>query len=104
MGYYTYYTVLIEEDPEFQQDEFWKDIVELDVACEDIEPGFAFEAKWYDHEEDLQRISKKYPKMLIIVYGEGEESEDFWKLFIRNGKSHRVRGEVVYPEFDTSTL
>jgi len=60
--------------------------------------------KWYDHEEDLKRFSKKYPEELFELYGEGEEAGDLWFLYVKNGKSQRCMGKVVFDPFDESKL
>ena len=44
------------------------------------------DATWYDHSEDLQKVSMRYPDALLILSGEGEESDDQWVEYHRNGK------------------
>lgn len=36
--------------------------------------------------------------------GEGENKDDYWVLYVRDGKSQEERGEVTYPEFDPAKL
>jgi hypothetical protein len=60
--------------------------------------------KWYDHETDLKSFSKKYPDVLFILEGEGEESGDIWKLYVQNGKSHRIQAVMTFDPFDPTQL
>ncbi len=53
---------------------------------------------WYKHEEDLKAFSLKYPEVLFLLTGEGEEAGDIWQLHVQNGKSSRIRAEVNMPD------
>ena len=94
MGYYTYFTLTPIEDPEENFDKLVNDIFE--------ETGIYFsgdgiEAKWYDCEEDCLRYSKRYPKLLFQLDGDGENSGDVWSERFLNGKCERV--QVAMPPF-----
>lgn len=65
---------------------------------------FEQECKWYDHDKDMLKISKKHPNALLLLSGEGEESGDFWKTYYRNGKMVRIEPEVVWPVFNETML
>ncbi len=60
--------------------------------------------KWYTHREDLLEISNRFPDVLFTLNGEGEESRDIWKLYIRNGKSQLEKAEILIADFDESKL
>lgn len=61
--------------------------------------------KWYEHEEEMVELSKRYPTMVFILDGDGEEQGDIWRKFFLNGKMHEWRQEEVYrPPFDQSIL
>ena len=60
--------------------------------------------KWYTDIEDLVEFSKKYPTELFIMWGEGEESYDLWKSYIKNGKFHTVSAKITYPDYDERKL
>lgn len=62
------------------------------------------EVKWYGHKEDLTNFSKHYPNVLFTLTGSGEENGDYWKLYVKNGKSQYVKGKITYPEYDESKL
>ena len=60
--------------------------------------------KWYDHEKEVKSFSKKFPKVLFMLSGEGEESGDIWKKFFLNGKMQVTKARLVFDEFDASKL
>ena len=63
-------------------------------------------AKWYDWEGDMIDISKMFPGVLFTLYGNGDDMEDYWIAYAKDGKSYSERAEfrVIYPEFDPSKL
>jgi len=60
--------------------------------------------KWYDHNKDMIRISKKYSNTLFQLDGAGEESDDLWRKYFLNGNMQEVQVEVVYGKFDINKL
>ena len=54
---------------------------------------------WYEHEEDLLRISTHFPKFTFTLTGIGEAADDMWKKRFRAGAVEEVRAEIVWPEF-----
>ena len=54
---------------------FWKSILSGET-----------DSKWYEHSEDMQKVSVSYPDALLILSGDGEESGDQWVEYHRNGK------------------
>lgn len=70
----------------------------------DSQGGTSESCKWYDSDTDLMEFSKKHPAELFELSGEGEESGDLWKLYVKNGKSKKVKAVITYPEFNESDL
>lgn len=62
------------------------------------------EAKWYDHEEHMRNYSKAHPTTLFTLTGNGEETDDNWIEYHRNGKMQRCDGEIVYPKFNEGEM
>lgn len=60
--------------------------------------------KWYSSHEDMIEFSKKFPRVLFILSGEGEEPGDIWKNYYKNGKSQRTQAELKFAEFDPKKL
>lgn len=65
---------------------------------------FSDPCRWYEHDEHMRGISKKYPETIFILEGEGEEPEDIWKKYYLNGKCQVAKSQVIIPEFDESKL
>ena len=61
-------------------------------------------SKWYDHDEDMKEISAKFPGVLFVLHGEGEESCDLWDAYYLNGKMQHCQAEVIIPPFDPAKL
>lgn len=60
--------------------------------------------KWYDAEKEVRTFSKIYPTVLFTLSGEGEESGDIWKRYIKNGKCQYAEAKMVFDVFDESKL
>ena len=96
MGYYTYYTIDIVKDPENQLEEFKAEFNE--IIQEDWYEGF--EAKWYDWENDMINMSKKFPKMMFSLDGNGEEALDIWCAHFCNGQCNYREIQTYWEEFN----
>ena len=127
MDYYTYFSMYDVSGPEEAVDEFDEFMENLDAIEEIVENNsegllfykkWSFEelrelgdifyylrkidcdtSKWYSFSEDMQKFSKLFPAVTIIIVGDGEESNDYWREKFLNGVSSRVNGVIVYPEF-----
>lgn len=103
MGYLTKYSLTADEESSLPEN--W---------AENISNGYLFyfskdnyvseEAKWYHHEVDCQNFSLKYPNALFTLKGRGEEEDDIWVKYFKNGKMQREEAEIVFPPFDESRL
>jgi hypothetical protein len=65
---------------------------------------FGVQQKWYDHTEDMCRLSKEYPNVLFILTGKGEEPEDMWVKYFMNGKVQVENAVITYGKFDPKKL
>lgn len=103
MGYYTNHSlVVLKGDAELEIDEV-KGLQE--VLNEEI-PEYAFDdgCKWYDHNEDMLRVSKRFPDLLFKLHGEGEESGDFWNTYYKDGKMQHCPVKITYEPFNPDEL
>jgi len=104
MGYDTWFNVNITSAPQDykEAEEARKDIAKavfgIDTKQNLSRLDEGFEAHWYDHDKDLVKISKKHPKVLIEVSGDGESSDDVWASRYRDGESETVQFEGL-PDF-----
>ena len=65
---------------------------------------FGDSVKWYEHERDMRDFSKKYPDILFILSGEGEENEDVWRAYFKNGKMQKCKAIISFDPFDADKL
>lgn len=111
MGYYTYFTISVDtEDSEL--------LDRINIAMgEDPDyfsfferswPGETFTSvdglKWYDYESDMKKFSLQFPDATFEVRGEGEENDDLWVAWFKNGKGYTQHAEIVWPEFDENKM
>lgn len=105
MGYYTRYTLEVEangEDLESIRDAIVSESYEMRAS--ELIDDMTDDMKWYDHEEDMKDFSKKFPKAVFTLKGEGEESPDTWVSYFQNGKCQEGKTEIVYEKFDPKKL
>ena len=62
--------------------------------------------KWYDHDEDMVKLSLRFPNYTFILEGEGEETGDLWKTIYHDGKLERLNVKIVYekPQSDFAKI
>jgi hypothetical protein len=96
MGYYTDFK--LNAEPAFP-DNFEEKFYEItDYSLEDYE----LNGKWYDWNDDMINLSKIFPNTLFTVDGTGEENEDIWRAYFKNGESKTVEPIMTWPEVDLS--
>lgn len=104
MGYYTNYTLIVDnEDFENIIWLFREEYADAKYAL-DEDGSSSGETKWYSHKEELEKFSKGFPDVLFTLSGEGEETGDLWKLYVKNGKSQLENAIITYKPFDESKL
>ena len=110
MGYYTYFTLTdVEGGPPEQTCPTCGHVGEWDwteLIAKHLKGWNPFEesTKWYDWEDDMKTFSLLYPDYTFIIEGDGEESDDKWRAYIKNGKSHSDHMVMEFPDFDRSQL
>jgi len=60
--------------------------------------ALAEQTKWYEHREDMLRLSQKYSDLVFELEGHGEESGDHWRLYFYNGQVSGGEAKMIYPE------
>lgn len=60
--------------------------------------------KWYDHEKDMKQLSLQYPNSVFLLTGEGEENDDIWQKYFKNGKIQSCYAKITFDEFDEKKL
>ena len=89
MGYYTNFD--IETD---NSEEVVKAIEEVSYY------GYFNGIKWYDHEDDLKKVSLMFPDTEIFCSGEGEDYGDIWKKKALNGKIYRAKAVITFTDYE----
>lgn len=64
------------------------------------------EWKWYDHDEDMIELSKRFPDYTFILEGEGEENGDLWRNVYHDGQMESLYVKIIYkkPESDFAQI
>lgn len=108
MGYYTKYSLTWTSDNDSpEQDDAIGDAIENhgEFAYAINRDGDSNDSsKRYDHEVDIKAFSLKFPGVLFILSGEGEESGDIWKKYFLDGKMQICKAFLDFPNFDTRLL
>lgn len=100
MGYYTNFSLDFEpEEPELVEyleeaadQNYFQDANFFHAWTRNLEP-----TKWYSYEDDLKSLSKKFPNVLFKLYGNGEEDDDIWVAYAKDGVFETHRPIIVYP-------
>ncbi len=116
MGYYTRYDLDITghnmTDFEFNEyyskveEDLLKTFEEMDILDHAFNKIFEScnEVKWYEHEEDMREVSKKFSPIMFILSGEGEDNLDSWRKYFLNGKMQECRAKIAYDSYDEKKL
>lgn len=98
MGYYTDFSLQIDKQLVDQAGDIEKALKEISgytrwrLQYGAISLG---EAKWYNHLEDMQQLSERFPDLKLELHCHGEDG-DQWMIYAFGGKSERCDGEVVF--------
>lgn len=114
MGYFTAYNLCVYEYENAMGDLVTDD--RLNLVVEELKKlgvinyalredlGFYESVKWYDHDEDMLEVSKKFPDLLFCLCGEGEDQGDIWENYYNAGRMQACYAEIVIPPFDNTKL
>lgn len=112
MGYYTKFELSViakGREARDQRDSLYEYVENTrdyfgDAYLKDILDG-SYTMKWYEWRQDMEELSKKYPLLIFLLEGVGQEDEvDVWRAFIKNGKILEQQAELKFDEPDLSRL
>ena len=109
MGYTTYFTVARNDGEPFTPEQL-EALDQLSVFNEETEEGdervVALEgaAKWYDFVVDMKKFSRAFPKTVFKLHGEGEQNDDLWDAYFKDGKWQNCPADIIYPDYDEEKL
>lgn len=108
MGYYTQYNLYVHNYDGLNETE--RNDVNSAIEALNIFDGgdnwwSAYE-KWYDHDDDMLALSTRFPDVVFQLYGDGEDSEDRWMTYYKNGRCQEDALHITVEEdpFDESKL
>lgn len=103
MGYYTSYKISIKDDAGKYID---TDDVKDDISSISGYHPFVESCTWYNNERDMIKLSKlsRYKDVVFCLSGEGEDADDLWKKYFKNGKVQVCKGVISYPEYSADKL
>ena len=61
-------------------------------------------AKWYEWQTALARVSHLWPQVVLELRGDGEDPDDHWRAYFRDGQVQVVAAEVIFKPFNPSLL
>jgi hypothetical protein len=104
MGYYIYVDLEVKSKKEKEIIADFRNTNETARHALDENGGRNDEVSWTNFDIDLAKFSKKYPKVLFTMRGEGSGVMDIWIHYARNGKYYAEMAEIVYPKFNSKKL
>lgn len=102
MGYYTRFELEVIGQEDFSIDHEKEITLNTDYA--EWNSCFEGEIKWYDHTDDMIDYSLKYPNLIFKLMGRGEEEDDIWVKYFKNGKFQYCRAKITFDEYDETKL
>lgn len=99
MGYYTNHELEVIEGIDYDLN--WQERLE-EISGYRIINSEAI--KWYEHNRDMLQLSAEFPTMVFKLSGEGDDSEDIWVKYYKNGKTHGGKATIVFEEYDEAKL
>ena len=106
MGYYTNYSLYVDDsvDDEDLLDKIDKEIGRMNIFDGGMQDGYYAYQKWYDYQDDMCALSYRFPGVLFTLAGSGEEDEDLWVCYFRDGKYQYEHAKIIYDDFDSNKL
>jgi hypothetical protein len=102
MGYYTHFE-LTYEDPDVDEDQLAAELTE--ISTYDWDGSLILgDAKWYSWVEDMTKLSQMYPNTVFELSGDGEEKDDQWICYFKDGKKQLCEAKITFDPYDESKL
>lgn len=107
MGYTTYFTVSRNDGEPFTDAEAaaLDELGIFDSSDDENEPSsMEGAAKWYDSFNDMKEFSRSFPGVVFKLHGEGEQNDDLWDAYFKDGKGQNCSADIIYPDYDEEKL
>lgn len=103
MSYYTYYSLESNSRLDLEEEVSKLEPTKFEELIYIVTTGDSLNYS-SDILEQMAEFSKLHPDTTFKLYGDGEETDDDWLRYYKNGKHHEVPGVIHYAEFDESKL
>jgi hypothetical protein len=60
--------------------------------------------KWYDHDQHMRKLSKKYPDILFSLYSNGEDIDNIWITYYKNGLGQFRQAKIVFDDYNPEKM
>lgn len=112
MGYYTYHKLYVlndkmqclDDETDEHQVLITRKVLGGDFNDSNSRMLFEDSCKWYECDEDMKKHSLEHPDLLFEIDGVGEENEDLWINYYKNGKMQHCPAQIVYPKYDPNKM
>lgn len=102
MGYYTYYSLDIQNSTNDDIAKVVRYLKEKDIIGYALDEALcpADGVTWYEHHEDMIDLSMEFPNLYFVLHGEGDDREDIWDAHYQNGIFQELYASIVMPDID----
>lgn len=112
MGYYTYYTLNMWDEEGNELKSAVSEMLKKELVIKFIEAGdtpenaeeivkdlcsYGCELKWYESDEDMTSLAKKFPYIKFELEGRGEDGTDWWVAQYWGDKTETVCAQRPTP-------
>ncbi len=101
MGYYTNYKIELIRGNRKEFSSLLNRLAEISQYPE-LKDGYADSIRWYCWLENSIEVSKEFPNILFMIEGDGEDSDDIWRCYFKNGDGKQIF--MVWPEINLDDL
>jgi len=98
MSYRTYFTLLVngEFSPEHEE--------EINQKYNEGWDLFQDDQTWFNCDQDMKEYSLKYPELVFTLQGLGEDRDDMWFKYFKNGKMQECPAIITFDKYDETKL
>lgn len=101
MGYYTHYDVSVESDSRDAAVAAIRAMAEAmgyHANWLDDQNFYISDAKWYEWEKDVAKVSASHHGAVFLIEGNGEDHDDIWRAWAYAGNVETIKAEITFPE------
>lgn len=66
--------------------------------------GTLYDAKWYTWKKDMLTLSLQYPGVVFRLGGKGEEQDDLWCAYFKDGKTQQCMAKITFDSYDPEKM